>query len=772
MGIIEEWFIRRRTPKVPSNGLVKNNGRAPGPWWQRPLLGVGLVAVLTALFFFPYDKSLDFSDWEVGKPAREEVIADFTFPILKSELELKLEREAARESIPPVLRFDETLTERKLAELDSFFSAIEWVATTGASDSALGKVIRDWGLQLSPETTALLVSQIRQKSKAMRGGASKQSRVRQKGRPIDLRDITKGAVSECLQKGIIADRSEVVKQAFQGKVTMISGGKEKVLPLEQLYDLNMAREKLLDRLVTRFPNQTDLVKAVYEVGVFFLAPNLTFDQEETLARRTRMAEAVPSIKGYVLKDERIIDRHEIVTPHHKDVLRSYAIAKVKRPLQGPPWRLFGSILGWVGMTILLLGMLAMFLRTYRPKIYSQTSFLLMLGIIITIPLLVASFLAGHLSLSEYLIPVALTSILVTVLLDAHTGIISTVIVALLVGVMRGYGLSFSLISIICGMVAAFSVRKVQRRSQFYRSLLYVPLAYAVSIFVLSLLRFTPFEEMIREVGAGVANGFLAPTLAIGLLPIFEALFNVTTDISLLELSDLNRPLLKKLALRAPGTFHHSIVVGNLAEAAAEAVGANSLLTRVGAYYHDIGKMEKPSYFVENQRGESRHEKLTPRMSSLVLASHVRDGCELAERERLPQVIQDIIRQHHGTGLMTYFYQKALDMAEDGKVEEANFRYPGPKPQTKEAGIVMLADAVEAAARTLPDPSPSRLKGLIHKIIENKFREGELDECELTLRDLTKIAESFLPILIGVFHPRIEYPEREEVPVQVKEKKVV
>lgn len=226
---------------------------------------------------------------------------------------------------------------------------------------------------------------------------------------------------------------------------------------------------------------------------------------------------------------------------------------------------------------------------------------------------------------------------------------------------------------------------------------------------------------------------------------------------------MNHPLLKRLSLEAPGTYHHSIIVGNLAEAGAKAIGANTLLARVGAYYHDIGKVEKPEYFVENQMGaKSKHEKLTPSMSALILESHVKEGAEMAEEVNLPQAVIDFIRQHHGTTVMSYFYNKALEQGA-GQDSKDEYRYPGPKPHFKEIAIVMLADAVEAASRVLEDPKPSRIKSLIKKIIDSKLQAGELSDSNLTFKELTAIEQAFLPVLISIFHPRVEYPETAEKP---------
>ena len=287
------------------------------------------------------------------------------------------------------------------------------------------------------------------------------------------------------------------------------------------------------------------------------------------------------------------------------------------------------------------------------------------------------------------------------------------------------------------------------------------MSYLIGVGLISALDFNTY---ITESFFGFANGVMSAVIVTGILPIFENAFKITTDISLLELTDLNHPLLKEMVIKAPGTYHHSVFVSNMVEATAESIHANPLMAKVSAYYHDIGKIKKPLYFVENQvRGDNRHEKLAPSMSSLILISHVKDGVELAKQHRLGREIIDIIRQHQGSRLISYFYQKAKEQSRGRgnrslPVKEEDFRYPGPKPQTKEAGLVLLADAVEAASKTLVDPTPARIKGMVQKIINNVFSDGQLDECELTLKDLNQIAGSFTKTLSGIFHSRIEYPE--------------
>jgi putative nucleotidyltransferase with HDIG domain len=261
-----------------------------------------------------------------------------------------------------------------------------------------------------------------------------------------------------------------------------------------------------------------------------------------------------------------------------------------------------------------------------------------------------------------------------------------------------------------------------------------------------------------DLGAGFLGAALTATIVTVTLPFFEGVFDIATDIKLLELLDPNQPLLKDLVYKSPGTYHHSIIIGNLAESAAEAINENPLLARVGSYYHDIGKAQKPEYFIENQRtNENKHDRLTPSMSSLIITSHVKEGVEMAKQQKLPSEVVDIIRQHHGTSLITYFYQKAREQVPLGVVSEQDFRYPGPRPRTKVAAIVMLADAVEAASRTLVDPSPPRIQGLTSSVITRIFLDDQLSMCDLTLKDLREISKSFNQSLTAIFHHRIDYP---------------
>ena len=362
----------------------------------------------------------------------------------------------------------------------------------------------------------------------------------------------------------------------------------------------------------------------------------------------------------------------------------------------------------------------------------------------------------------YLFPFAAGAMIVRIFINSEVALVYCAILAPLLGIMFENNMLVVIYSLLGSIVGAHGVRHCTSRGTVYTA------GFKISIVNLALaLSFQTFNNAIFTTQTlyvaffALLSGFISAGFVSSFIPLIETLFQYTTDIKLLELANLNSPVLRELMVKAPGTYHHSIVVGNLVEAAAESIGANPLLARVAAYYHDIGKASKPLYFIENQAGEeNRHDKLTPSMSALILISHIKEGVELAREHRIGQPIIDIIRQHHGTALIKFFYERAKSQAAAvGQiVEEKDFRYPGPKPQTREAGIVMLADCVEAASRTLENPSPDRIQGLAQKLINNIFIDGQLDECELTLKNLHEIAKSFTGILNGIFHHRIDYPE--------------
>ena len=388
---------------------------------------------------------------------------------------------------------------------------------------------------------------------------------------------------------------------------------------------------------------------------------------------------------------------------------------------------------------------------------------MLIGFIFLSVLAFSSLVIYRLGLSEYLIPIVIASMVLTILVDARIAFIGTVTLALLIGVVLGNKLDFVIVSTFAGTASIFTVTRLRTRSQLFWSFIFVAAAYIIAITAVELLKFSTVDVILESYGFAIGNALLSPILVYGIIGFLEIAFGITTDLTLLEQSDLNRPLLKQLAVKAPGTYHHSVLSGNLAEEAADAIGANSLLARVGSYYHDIGKMNKPEYFVENQMGaENRHEMLRPNLSALILASHVRDGIELAKKHKVPEAIIDFITSHHGTMRMEYFYKKAIDQAGDEpNVNEMDFRYPGPLPISKEAGIVMICEGIEAATRSIKEKTLNRISDMVDTVIKTRLDDGQLNECDLTLAEIGKIKSAILPILIGMYHVRVEYPDDTE-----------
>lgn len=376
-----------------------------------------------------------------------------------------------------------------------------------------------------------------------------------------------------------------------------------------------------------------------------------------------------------------------------------------------------------------------------------------LAINATIPIEMSSIWFG--------MPLASGAMTICLFMGLQVAIPLTVVMAVSFAVIFENSLTVFLYFLINGTMAAYWIRNCRERKVFIAAgaklgLLNILLVTAVNFYLAELSG----SKLLWDWAFAFLGGIGAGIVTAGIAPLVEIAFGYTTDISLLELANLDRPILRKLMLEAPGTYHHSVIVGSLVEAAASEIGANHLLAKVCGYYHDIGKSKKPLYFIENQKaGKNKHDKLAPSMSSLILIAHVKDGVEIARENKLGQVIIDTIRQHHGTSLIKYFFEKAKQRKGEDAVNIDDFRYPGPKPQTREAGLVMLADVVEAASRTLEDPTPSRIQGLVQNLINNIFSDGQLDECELTLKDLHKIARSFNQILNGIHHHRIEYTER-------------
>ncbi len=497
-------------------------------------------------------------------------------------------------------------------------------------------------------------------------------------------------------------------------------------------------------------------------------PNFIFNAIETNLRKEKARQQVKVLKFNIKKGEMILRDGERVRPKTLQILSQ--IKQTQTHLHG--------YLIFTGLTLFLyifITQVLLYSERHLVRFHINNRDILFFICVLLINCLFISFwkYIGVVVFDKlqfmplqsyyYFIPFAFGAMQVRIVHNSIMALIFSIIVSMLSGLILENNLYFSLYTFVGCLVGTSGVAKCFRRSTLIMAGLKVGL---VNIFVVMAITLVTGAEELSSLSiaytlvAAFLGGLLGGVFVTGLTPVVESVFGYVTDFQLLELSNMNHPIMKELIIHAPGTYAHSIMVGSLVEAAAEDIGANPLLCRVGSYYHDIGKIKKPLYFIENQVGSNRHDKLSPRLSSLIIIAHVKDGIELAKAIGLPKPIRDIIQQHHGSSRIDYFYRKAIERAEaDESINESDFRYPGPKPQTREAGLVHLADMVQAASQSLADKSPARLQGLIQKIINKAFTSGQLDECDLTLRDLHKVTKAFYRIFGGIYHYRVDYPDK-------------
>ena len=532
-------------------------------------------------------------------------------------------------------------------------------------------------------------------------------------------------------------------------------------------NLDKARQLFNDSLKESKAVPKRQMKSILSLIDRTLRPNLFFNQNETALQKKAASDSVAEVLYQVKQGEMIVREGERITDSH--VLKLQAMRKI-----GSDAKNIQVALGLLLCTLILLYVSHRFasrnIRKYelnnRDLLFLSITFV-GLFILIKLAIFVSSALESAFPYIEstsyyYAVPFAVGAMLVRIVLNSEVTVFFSFLAALLVGILFGNNLLLTFYTFVGSLTAAHWVRHCKERATLYRASFRLSIVNVLAVISIHFMVGHAFDlQLLYKAGFGLLNGFICAVIVIGTIPLVEHLFKYTTDIKLLELANMHSPVLRELMIQAPGTYHHSVVVGNLVEAAAEEIGVNPLLCRVAAYYHDIGKTRKPLYFIENiGAGENRHDKLTPSMSALILIAHQKDGVEIAREQKLGEQIIDIIRQHHGTALMKFFYDKAKNQVNEDvqQVSERDYRYPGPKPQTREAALIMLADAVEAASRTLTDPTPARIRGMVQKIINNIFIDGQLDECELTLKDMHIIAKSFELILGGIFHHRVDYPE--------------
>jgi putative nucleotidyltransferase with HDIG domain len=545
---------------------------------------------------------------------------------------------------------------------------------------------------------------------------------------------------------------------------------EEVQDSSLLFNIQEIDKPLSKAVNTIFKGEeNNLKETAFSITKKLIEPNLTFNKEATEKKRLAVMGDMNTTFFQVQKNEMIVREGEKIGYLELTKLNAFF-----KSAQENKFSRFATMLGFFFTAMFL----SIVLYLWRTRNWSTTSDrsnldLLVFGIIALLQILFIkagifislavnrSFPSIPTDACYFAMPFALGAMTIAILINRNVALIISALTSFLIGFIFDEKIIFPIFSFLGSIAASYQIVRIRERSVFFKIGLFLGLINMAAIICVNLITGNLFNDLLIRLIMGLAGGILTGILVAGITPLFESVFGFITDIKLLELANLNQPLFQRMIIEAPGTYHHSIIVSSLVETAAEAIGANSLLAKVSSYYHDIGKLKKPQYFIENQQdSDNRHDKLSPKMSGLIIISHVKDGCELAAGAKLGRQIVNIIQQHHGTSIVSYFYDKAKKDKDESirSLSESDFRYPGPKPQTKEAGLIMLGDVIEASSRTLSNPTPARIRSLVRERIEGIYTDGQLDECELTLSNLNTIAETFTKILTGIFHHRVDYPE--------------
>lgn len=703
-----------------------------------------LLLLLTAFaiyLLFPSPRVPDAAVLERGTVASEDIIAQIAFDIPKSYEELTREQQDAVNGVPPVYTRDPAAADSLLSGVNALFVAVDSIIARTEGEAQRAEVRAFMELNRITPTPASL-------------DVFLDTRLRN-----ELRRSIESAVARYYPRGVVPTSLPPAV----GSIVVQTPTGEQYVSRDSVLTPDRFRSLAALELAPGAPEAAEVQRLIL---IRFFQPSLVYDVERTEAARERARAAVDPVRSRVLEGEKIVGAHEQIGEAEEERLRAYQAALTRAGIgpDGETGATWVGMLGGILFNTLVLSILGALLFLFRRSLYSDwRALLLIVGLILTVAAS-ASFIA-RLGMPPELIPVTFAALIVAALWDARFGIVVALVLAILIGNQTPFlGVTTSFMAAVGGAAAAFSVRVVQRRTKTWHYISIVAVAYILAAITMGLLRGRSVAEVVLSMGWGVTNAIVASLLALGFLPLLEVVARVTTDQTLLELSDLNRKLLKRLSIEAPGSYAHTIAVANLSEAAANAIDANGLLARVGTYYHDIGKLVKPHYFIENQpRGRNPHDKLKPTTSAAIIRNHVIEGLKLADQEKLPEAIKRFIPEHHGTQQISYFYSKAKELDPEGHYNPADFTYPGPKPQTKETAILMLADTVESAARVLPDPTPARIREMVERLVAQKIADGQLSQCPLTLREIEQIKDSFTNVLSAMYHQRIDYPTGQPAP---------
>jgi len=716
-------------------------------------IAIGVVAYVSVFAIILAAISPRRYDLKVGDIATESIRAPRD---VENKIATQRRIEQARQSVAPIYRLNQNVQTEIVEEVNEIFEEIRIVR------SLAEQRLKEWE---EKQRAALSQQQLQEEEATQEDGIQQgeQDGQAEEARQEEVYDGVQGEIDyqQVFDKQFLEQLKDHIRVQLSNDelLACITADEAEISQLQEyliemltsLLDLKIKEDNLLEakntlrnEMLTR-PISSELRLVGTTIGLILLKPNMIYDEEATEAEREKAARSVEKV--IYKKGQYIVQDGQPVTEEQIAMLKELGLLK-DEPFDVP------LVVG-LGLLILALEIGgAFYIHHFEKELTNQHHMFILIILVMCLTLGVSY---GMSVVNQYLMPVALAALLLTVLMKPRIAFFVNVILSILVGIMTRGQAGVMVAGLLGGMMGIFIAHRSQQRNGLFLAGLGASAASMLTAAAYELIVSGSWRAALRSSLWSGGSGIVAAVLAVGTLPVWENVFGIITPIRMIELSNPNHPLLKRLLREAPGTYHHSIIVANLAESAAQAVGANGLLARVGAYYHDVGKLNRPYYFRENQlTSENPHDKLNPTLSTNIITSHTKDGVKLAQKYRIPKVIQDFILQHHGTTPVIYFYHKAKNNNRDVKLDD--FRYTGPKPQTPETAIVMLADTVEAAVRTLPDPTPGKIEGLIRKLIKEKLEDGQLDECHLTLKDLDSIATAFKDVLCGIFHERVEYPD--------------
>lgn len=691
-------FSQSKTEHKPFMNISSDPGNH---FWRNfaTRLSLVVITVIIIVWSMPREQSKRFR-YDIGKPwIYGSFIAKFDFPIYKTDATIKAQEDSLLQTFEPYYNYDSDVERKQTARfLHDYHNGIP-------------------------------------------------------GLPLSYVHIIADRLHLLYQTGVMdtPEYNDICRDSTN-MVRVVTGNKAQSVQVNSIYSTLSAYEQLF--LYTKLAQQRQILQRCNLNN--YIEPNLIYDKERSETERNDLLSSIPPASGMVMAGQKIIDRGDIVDESTYRVLNSFEKEMKRR--SATTKEITNTLIGQTIYITLLVILFTIYLGLFRRDYFNKPRSIAMLYVMITVFPVIVSFIMRHNFFSVYIIPFAMGPIFIRVFMDSRTAFISHVITILTCTAAVRYQYEFITIQLVSGLVAIYSLRDLTRRAQVFKTALLVTLASAIVYYSLQLTQNNDFMNVDSEMYVHLTINGVLLLLAYPLMFIIEKTFGFVSNVTLFELSNTNRGLLRDLSEIAPGTFQHSITVGNLAAEIANKIGADALLVRTGALYHDIGKMENPVFFTENQAGVNPHDNMSPKDSAKIVISHVTEGVKMAEKQNLPTIIRDFIVTHHGTGLTKYFYIQYCNEHPDEDVDESAFRYPGPNPFTREQAILMMADGVEAASRSLSEYTEQSISTLINKIIDDDVAGGFFKECPITFRDIAQAKQVLIERLKAIYHTRISYPE--------------